>query len=672
MREAPGSGRATRCEEFRQQRAGEYTPVNIMRTGHLPRVLALLAVLTLADLSVTTAATPAQVSAATFQDLKALSIEELMEVDVTSASRREQPIGSTAAAVSVITRDDIRRSGVTTLADALLLADGMAVARFNNGTWAITPRGFNQNTANKLLVMVDGVTQYSPLFAGVFWNTLDYVLEDIDRIEVIRGPGATMWGANAVNGVVNIITRSSRETGGTFVGVGAGNEDHGIAEVRVGATPAAGPSWRMYGKFADRDAQTLADGGSAGDGIRRGQAGFRLDGGTPEATNWLIKGDLFHSRDRLLARPDGEFTNGGLQARWSAPLAASRLTLQTYFRSEYRRIPGQLTHHINTLDVDAQHAWSPRRHQLIWGGGFRVNADGTEGGTVRFDPPDRTYEVANLFAQDEFTVVPNRVFATVGAKWEHNAFSGGEFQPNVRARVHFSRTQMAWGAVSRAVHRPTRFEEDLVIPSPDGSILIQGNENFLPESLVALEAGYRAQPFRAFSVDIAMFHHTIDDLRSEEATPVVVFPLTIGNSLVGRVHGIETAVNVQPVRAWRTHVSYTWLATSIDRTAGSRHLSLGASEADDPRQQFHVRSSIDLPRHVEIDVLLRSVSALPDPSVPAYTELTLRAGWFPDPRVELWVAGQDLLHDQHPEFGPPLPTRVEFERSIRAGVALRF
>jgi iron complex outermembrane receptor protein len=644
-----------------------------MPIRNLPRGLVFLTLLALVDPGRSSAAIPGQALPANTQDLKALSIEELMNVDVTSASRREEPIGSTAAAVSVITRDDIRRSGVTSLADALLLADGVAVARFNNGTWAITPRGFNQNTANKLLVMVDGVTQYSPLFSGVFWNTLDYVLEDIERIEVIRGPGAALWGANAVNGVVNIITRSSRDTNGTFAAVSGGNEDHTIAEVRVGATPASGPAWRVYGKFADRDAQKLASGGTSGDGIRHGQAGFRLDGGAPDTTNWLIKGDLFHSRDQLLDRADGEFTNGGLQARWSAWLApASRLTLQTYFRREFRRIPGQLTHHVNTIDVDAQHAWSHRRHQLIWGGGFRLNADGTEGGTVRFDPTARTYQVANLFAQDEFAVVPNRVFATIGAKWEHNAFSGGEFQPNVRARVHLSRTQMAWGAISRAVRRPTRFEDDLVIPAPDGSILVQGNENFAAESLVALEAGYRAQPFRVLSLDIAVFHHTIDNLRSEDATPVVVFPLTIGNSLIGHAHGIETAINLQPVPAWRTHVSYTWLDTTIDRAAGSRQFSLGIPEANDPPHQFHVRSSVDLPRHVEVDALLRAVSALPDPSVPGYTELTLRAGWLPDPRVELWVAGQDLLHDQHSEFGPPLPTQVEFERAIRGGVAFRF
>jgi iron complex outermembrane receptor protein len=620
------------------------------------------------------AATPGgQDQVLALQNLKGLSIEELMTIDVTSANRREEPLARTAAAMSVITRDDIRRSGVTTLADALTLADGVAVARFNTGTWAITPRGFNQNAANKVLVMVDGVTEYSPLFAGVFWNTLDYVLEDIDRIEVIRGPGAVLWGANAVNGVVNIISRSAADTQGGFASVSAGNEDGGIAEFRYGAAGPRGSAWRAYGKFADRDAQALASGASSNDGIQRGQIGMRLDGGSPAATNWLIKGDLLHTDDHLPQRADGEFTNGVAQARWSTPLApTSRLTLQTYYRREYRRIPLQLTHHLNILDVDAQHVWSPPRHELVWGGGFRVNADGTTGGTVQFDPPDRTYRVANVFAQDEFALVPNRVFTTIGAKWEHNAFSGGEFQPNLRARVHLPQNQMVWGAVSRAVRRPTRFEDDLVIEAPNGTPLVEGSDDVEAESLVAVEAGYRTRPFRAVSLDLSVFHHTIDDLRSQEAPAVGLAPITIGNSLIGHAHGVETAVNIQPVRVWRTHVSYTWLDTTIDRAPGSRDVSRGINEADDPHHQFHLRSSLDLPRNIELDALLRSVSALPEPAVPAYTELTVRVGWVPQTRIELWFTGQDLLHDHHPEFGAPSPARVEFERALRGGVAFRF
>jgi iron complex outermembrane recepter protein len=638
----------------------------------MPRFRSLAVVVVITLLPGLSAAQTPGTATITGPNLKALSIEELMTIDVTTTNRREVPVDRAAAAVSVVTRDDIRRAGVTTIADALLLADGVNVSRFNNGTWSITARGFNQTASNKLLVMVDGLTEYSPLFTGIFWNTIDYVLDDIERIEVIRGPGATLWGANAVNGVVNIITRSARDTAGGYASLSTGSETNGIAEIRYGRAATRGPAWRVYGKFADRDAQKLASGASSGDSISGGQIGFRLDGGSASG-NWLMKGDFFHSADELPDRDSGEFTNGSLQGRWShAVSTASRVTLQSYFRREYRRIPLQLTHRINTVDVDAQHQWTARRHQLVWGGGFRVNDDATNGGTFRFDPVARAYSVGSVFAQDEFAVAPDRVFITVGAKWEHNAFSGGEFQPNVRGRVQLPHNQMAWGAVSRAVRRPTRFEDDLIIPAVTGVTLIQGSDDFEAESLVALESGYRVQPARFVSLDIAAFRHRIGNLRSQDAPLSGVIPFTIGNSLIGHAHGVEAAVNLQPFSVWRTHVSYTWLTSSIARAPGSRDVSGGVSEANDPRHQFALRSSLDLPRRVQFDAMLRSVSELPHPIVPAFTELSLRVGWLPMSRTEVWFAGQDLLHDHHPEFGSPLPTRVEFERSLRAGISWRF
>jgi iron complex outermembrane recepter protein len=342
-------------------------PAPVMLPGH---VLASLAV-SVTVLAPAFAGPPPQP-----QDLKRLSIEELMEIDITLATREPEPVATTAAAVSVITRDDIRRSGVTTIADALHLATGVHVARFNNGTWSITARGFNGSTPNKLLVMVDGRTEYSPLFTGVFWNILDYVLEDIERIEVIRGPGATMWGANAVNGVVNIITRHTTDTQGTYASLAAGNEDRAIAEFRHGGGWRRA-TWRIYGKFAQRDDQQLSTGIPAGDSRTRGQAGFRFDSPAGETT-WLLKGDVFHARDEFIDRQDGEWTEIALQGRWTRAISAgSRLAVQSYYRREYRNIARQLTHHIDTVDVDFQHAVRPSdRHNLIWGAGYRRNQDG--------------------------------------------------------------------------------------------------------------------------------------------------------------------------------------------------------------------------------------------------------------------------------------------------------
>ena len=604
-------------------------------------------------------------------EFKRLSLEELQRIDVTTTARRPQPIGSTAAAISVITGDDIRRAGVTTIADALLLADGVHVARFNNGTWAISPRGFNSNTANKLLVMIDGRTVYSPLFAGTFWNMEDYILGDIDRIEVIRGPGAALWGANAVNGVVNIITRHARDTQGALVSVAAGGEDPLIAEARYGSATNA-IAWRAYAKVAARDDQALATGASARDGRRRGQIGFRVDGSAPGGSTWLFKGDAFHSRDDLADRPAGEFTELDLQGRWSLPVGASRVDIQSYYRREYRRVPQQLTHHVDVYDVDAQHTMTlARRHEVVWGGGLRVNRDNTHAtATLSFSPPRRVYPVSNVFAQDDIAVVPGRFFVTAGAKYEHNDFSTGEFQPNLRARFLMSHNQIVWGAVSRAVRRPTRFDDDIIVSGPGGVTLAVGSDDFRSESLVAGELGYRVQPTQIFSIDATIFRHRITDLRSQELPPTGL-PVVVGNTLRGTVHGIELGVNVQPVDWWRGHIGYTWLDTNIQRTAQSRDVGGGTTEADDPHDLVAVRSSFDLPHQIEIDALLRAVGALPNPAVPAYAELGLRAGWWMTSRAELWIAGQDLLHDHHPEFGPALPTRVEFERSIRVGMTLR-
>ena len=609
------------------------------------------------------------------EELKRLSVEQLMQIDVTTATRRAEPVLGTAAAVTVITGEQIHRSGVTTVADALRLANGVHVARFNNGTWRTTARGFNGDSPNKLLVMVDGRTVYSPLFTGVFWNVVDYVLDDTDRIEVIRGPGATLWGANAVNGVINIITRHSRDTQGALVSLSSGNEDPAIAEVRYGGDTTGTVTWRVYGKFARRDGQLFASGQDARDPRQRGQAGFRVDGGNPDRTTWLLKGDAFHSRDAFADRPDGEFTDLNLQGRVSRPLAgASRLDVQSYYRREYRRVPNQLTHHIDVFDVDAQHAITPTpRHNVVWGGGVRINADGTHGSAViRFEPPERTSHLWSAFAQDEIALVPGRLSTTIGAKYEHNTFSGGEFQPNIRGRFMLRPDHVVWAAVSRAVRRPTRLDDDVVVTTAAGLPLIRGTGDFEAEELTAYELGYRAQLLPRLAADATVFHHDFDKLRSQDLPPAGGFPLVIANTLEGTSSGVELAVRAQPLDPWQVHVSYTYLTSEARRAPGSRDVSGGAAEANDPEYLFDVRSSLDLPRAIQVDAMLRSVGELEITRVPAYTELNLRVGWLATPRAEFWAAGQDLLHDHHPEFGAPTPTRIEFERSLRAGITLRY
>ena len=600
-----------------------------------------------------------------------MSIEQLMEIDVTLATREPEPVGRTAAAITVITNDDIRRSGVTTIADALALADGVHVARFNNGTWAVSARGFNATSANKLLVMVDGRIEYSPLFSGAFWNMLDYTLEDIERIEVIRGPGATLWGANAVNGVVNIVTRHSRDTRGTLLSFGTGNEDPALADFRYGGA-AAGATYRLYGKFARRGPQIFDDDVSSDDGRRRGQLGFRIDrqGGGGE---WLVKGDVFRSEDDLADRGSGKFGEVALQGGWSRAFTpGSNVALRTYYRREFRDVPLQLTHAIDTVDLDLQHGFAWReRHRVIWGTGYRRNSDETEGGSVLFVPADRVYSVISVFAQDEIAVRPDQFHVTLGLKMERNAFSGMEWQPNIRARLDVAPRQMIWGALSRAVRRPTRLDVDVRALAPNGSVVaIGGGDSYKGEGLVAAEFGYRAQPLAIAAIDATLFSHSYDDLRSQELPPAGP-PIVIGNTLNGRSQGVELAGSLQPLPMWRIRASYTFLDVSITKDIDSRDIGGGASEANDPSHIFGFRTDVDLPRRVELNLFLRSIGALPNPRVPAYTELNGRLGWRATEHFEVAIAGQDLLHDHHPEFGAAAPFRVEFERSIRVQATFR-
>ena len=606
------------------------------------------------------------------QDLKRLSLEQLMDIEVTVVTRQPEPVGSAAAAVSVITRDDIRRSGVTTVADALALADGVHVARFNNGTWAITARGFNGSTPNKLLVMVDGRNEVTPLFTGIFWNMLDYVLDDIDRIEVIRGPGATLWGANAVNGVVNIVTRHARDTRGALLAIAAGPEDPAIVEVRQGGGSDA-LSYRVYGKFAQRDAQRFSTGGSSEDARRRGQAGLRVDG-SRDATVWMVKSDLFHSRDAFIDRRDGEWTGIGIQGRVNRQITAtSSVQLQSYYRREYRNIERQLTHHLDTGEIDFQHAWRVTpRHGFVWGSAYQVNRDVTYGSQVlRFTPARRTYPVFSAFAQDEFEVRPGSVFVTGGIKVEHNAFSGADWQPTVRGRWLLTANQVLWSAVARAVRRPTRFDDDIELTAPGGVVLIRGSDGFESEVMTGWELGYRSRPVRWLTLDTTVFSQSYDRLRSQEAPASGVVPVTIGNTLNGRSTGVEFVTSIQPLDRWQLRGSYTYLETSISRDLGSRDISGGVNEANDPASYFTVRSVFNVTPNVETDMWLRRVGKLPNPGVPAYTELNLRVAWRPRSEVEIALVGQDLLHDTHPEFGTSVPRRIEFQRSLRAQVVLR-
>ena len=608
------------------------------------------------------------------QNLKRLSIEELTHLDITTASRREEPLAQTAAAVSVIRGEDIRRAGVANLPEALRLADGVMVARANNESWAITTRGFNISTANKLLVLIDGRTVYSPLFAGTLWSVQDVPLADIDRIEVIRGPGGAVWGANAVNGVVNIITKSAADTHGVHLAVTAGTEERGIATAQYGGAGAAF-DYRVYAKFRARDGLVLADGSDADDGVKYGQGGFRIESRGPGRDRWLVQGDAFGGREGLVNRPDNHEDGANVMARWTRRFSDTRqLRAQAYVDHVYRRVYQQLRDDRNTVDVDVQQQFVAGRHSLVIGGNVRASRGSDEGNLAfHFDPITRLTTIAGVFVQDEIALSPRRLALILGSKFERNTFTGVETQPSVRLRVTPSAKQTAWAAVSRAVRLPTRFDTDLVFTNPQtGATTLTGGMNFDSEKVIAYEAGYRVELSSRASVDVAAFENVYDDLRSQHFPTAPGQPVLLQNLLNARTWGTDLSATLLPFPRWRLHASYSYLHETFTLDPGANDPTAGVNEYNDPAHLLKMRSNIDLPRGLQLDTSFRRVGELPHPLVPGYAELDARIGWQVARAWELSVIGQNLLHARHPEFQLASPSREEYQRGASVRLLWRY
>jgi iron complex outermembrane recepter protein len=597
--------------------------------------------------------------------LKRLSLEELMEIDVISVSRRPERAAAVAAAITVLTGEEIRRSGATTLAEALRLAPGLQVARLNNRTWAISARGFNITTANKLEVMIDGRSVYTPLLSGVFWDVQDTLLADVDRIEVIRGPGAAMWGANAVNGVINVITRRAADSQGSRLILGAGNQEVALAGARHGGRLGAAGHYRVYGKYNYRDEQKLAAGLDAEDLFRKGQAGFRMDWDLSPQSGATLQGDIYLGRLGQFNQGDTDVSGGNLLgriARRTGPRA--HLEAQFYYDRSYRHVPLVFEETLDIWDFDLQHQVQASRHHMVWGAGYRGSRSRTVASpTLLFDPAERATGLFRAFGEDEFGLVPDLVYLTLGSKLEHNAYTGFEIQPTGRVRVMLPQNQMVWSAVSRAVRMPTRLENDARFLGPGGAVALRGSRAFRSEELLAFEGGYRVRPVPWLALDLAAFRNRYDHLRSQDL-PSPPAPIVLANTLEATSSGLEALVNIQPVPRVHLSAAYTRLAVDIRRKPGSLDVRGGGSEANDPDHQFLLRASADLPGQLELDAALRAVSALSDPPVPAYAELNARLGWRAMPNLVISLVGHNLLHDRHPEFGAAGPQRVELERSV--------
>jgi iron complex outermembrane receptor protein len=604
----------------------------------------------------------------TLRRLKRLSLQELLDEEVMTVSRTAERMADTAASIQVISSEDIRRSAATTLPEALRLASNLQVARASSSAWAISARGFNNTLANKLLVMIDGRTVYTPLFAGVFWDAQNVLLEDIDRIEVVSGPGGTLWGANAVNGVINVITKHARDTQGTYLSGAAGSFLQDFGAVRYGGGNGSNLYYRAYAQHFDYHATELEDGSGASDAWKMTQGGFRMDW-EPAAVDLLtLQGDLY------AGKLDGEIEETpvdgqNLLGRWTRVLGeASEVQVQMYFDRTWRDAPSY-EEDLITYDVELHHRFPlGDQHSIIWGAGYRLMRDriNNTGPQVAFLPPDRNLQRANVFLQDEIAMVPDRVKLAVGAKVEYNDYSDFEFQPSARFAWTPDESQTVWGAVSRAVRAPSRVDTEAYVPAPPvppDTPNLAGGSGFEAETLVALELGYRFRPVEPLSVSIAGFYHFYDDLRSLDQTGPNTF--VVENHFKGEARGVEVSADYVPVRWWRLRAGYTYLHKEL-RADGGDDPSAGVREGNDPEHQFVLQSIMDLPGGFEFDVMGRYADDLPSPEVPSYFALDARIAWeYKD--LEIALVGQNLMESRHREFGVR-----EIPRAVYGKVTLRF
>jgi iron complex outermembrane recepter protein len=606
-------------------------------------------------------------------DFKKLTLEELLDINVTSVARKPEPLAQTAAAISVITSDDIRRTGVTSIAEALRLVPGMQVARINASNWAISVRGFSSVLSDKMLVLIDGRTVYSPIFAGVFWELQDLVLDDIDRIEVVRGPGATLWSnTNAVNGIVNIITKSAHQTQSVSMNAtGGGAETLAVTSLRVGHAYNADTSYRFYGKYSYQDQLVLLDGTAAQDSSRFGRVGFRIDSsrGPNEIT---LQGDSYRGYEGVFGFPDAKMLGGDAFGRWNRQIANdSSIQLQISYQRLLRRVQPNTDIRQRILDIDWQHQLKLASNNLTWGAAYRWNDDATfPTPALNFDPDRRTYPLVTAFIQDEIPLLQNRLKLQVGSKFEHNDFSGFEIQPSVRASWQVRPDKFLWGAVSRAVRTPTRFDQDSSV-NVLGLTLV-GNKNFEPENLVAFETGYRSKLTQRISADVATFFNVYDNLRTGEVVGFRPPQARFFNNLDEKTYGVEFSGNYDALESLRFRTGYWYLGKRLRMEPGHVDFFGNNIEGNDPKHQFFIRASADLPKRVELDSTLRFVSSLPNPPVPRYFELDTRVGWNPTPSVELSVIGRNLLHARHLEFDQPNPVTEQVQRDVYGRIAVRF
>lgn len=603
--------------------------------------------------------------AGTLEELSGLSIEELSNIQVTSISKRPEPLAEAPAAVFVITAEDIRRSGATSVVEALRLAPNLEVAQLNAYNYSVSARGFNSpESANKLLVLVDGRSVYSPLAANVFWESVDVSLTDVERIEVVSGPGGTLWGANAVNGVINIITRHTADTQGALVDITGGNVDRTIT-ARYGGKIGEATTYRVYaGGFDRSDTGTVGFRDLATDAFRGGKGGFRVDTADGDG-GWTFQGDLYRNRTDFLNQ---SLYGGNLLGRWTRRLGeGSSLQLQAYYDRKTRDY-AVATDVLTTYDLQAQHNLAVgKSHQMVWGAEYRLwQSQFRSLSPFGFLDPNASLSVGNLFAQDEIALLPG-LKLTLGLKVESNSYTGVDYLPNGRLAWHLHTDHLLWAAVSRAVRTPSRIDREL-----QGFGILAEAPSFRAETLTAYEVGYRGRPADNFTLSLSGFHNVYDDIRTTSPTAGGL-PLRLSNGLKGETWGVEGWGTYGLTDWWRLRGGFNWLHKSFRLKPGIADLSNGQALGQDPAYQAQLRSEMNLGSAVEFDLAVRRVGRVAAAAVPSYTAVDAHVGWRATPNLELSLHGLNLFDTRHLEVNDPSTSPPRFiGRSVFARIRAGF
>jgi len=650
------------------------------RFRQIPAALALLGLCTQAF-----AASPEPNEPA---DLFDMSIEELMEVEVTTVSKKEDTLFRSPAAITVLTSEDIRRSGHQSIPEVLRMVPGVHVAKIDSNKWAITARGFNSMYAGKLLVLIDGRLVYTPLYSGVYWDVQDLMLEDVERIEVVKGPGGTLWGANAVNGVINIITKKAKDTQGTLVTGVMGTEEKGASSLRHGGKLGENAYYRVYAKYFNRDEAVYANGDHANDRFDALREGFRIDWDKSDQDHITLQGDFYdgHSgqRNRLTVPPGGsnyqadnnvDVRGLNILTRWTRKYSDdSDMTLQFYYdRTERYAI--QLGESRDTFDIDFQRRFQlAENHNLIWGLGYRHTGDNTDGSyTVSFSPSCSDEELFTGFVQDEVTIVDDLLKFIVGTKVEKNDYTGYEFQPNARLLWTPDERNTVWASFTRAVSTPSRSYADMqLIYNSTPAMSITGSGNLKSQEVKSYELGYRVKPKNNLFFDFSLFYNEYDHLFATENNPTALSTIH-DNKMYGETCGTEIAAHWQVNQNWKLNGGYSFLKMQMHTENSSTNTTRAAiTERSSPQNMFHLNSQINLRDNLELNTTLYHVGSVPHYSIPSYMRLDMGLTWHVSKSMEFSIIGQNLLDRAHPEFGDDGPIATEVQRGVFAGLKYRF